>query len=55
LFQFNRDMRSIKLMASGVPDYGSGRCDRHHETVDSDSEKLQRSTIKKIETRGYSF
>ena len=34
LVQFNRDMRNLNLMGSGMPDHGFARCDRHHETVD---------------------
>jgi hypothetical protein len=30
LVQFNRDMRNLNLMGSGMPDYGFARCDRHH-------------------------
>ena len=46
------------LMGSGMPDYGFGRCDGHHETVDFRLRKIgarQRSAIKKIEMRGYSL
>jgi len=38
--EFNRDMRWIRLMTSTMPDYGSGRCDRHHETVDFGLRKI---------------
>jgi len=30
LVQFNRDMRNLNLMGSGMADYGFARCDRHH-------------------------
>jgi len=30
LVQFNRDMRNLNLMGSGMADYGLARCDRHH-------------------------
>jgi hypothetical protein len=35
-------------MGSGMPDYGLGRCDGHHEVVDF-------GLRKKVETRGYSL
>jgi hypothetical protein len=50
LVQFNRDMRNLNLMGSGMPDYGFARCDRHHETVDFRLRKIgasRRSAIEK--------
>jgi hypothetical protein len=41
-----------------MPDYRFGRCDGHHETVDSRLRKIgarQASAIKNIEMRGYSL
>jgi hypothetical protein len=45
-------------MGSDMPDYGFGRCDGHHKTFDFRLRKIdarQRSAIKKIEMRRYSF
>jgi hypothetical protein len=45
-------------MGSDMLDYGFGRCDGHHKTFDFRLRKIgarQRSAIKKIEMRGYSF
>ena len=50
LVQFNRAMRNLNLMGSGMPDYGFARCDRHHETVDFRLRKIgarRRSAIEK--------
>jgi len=58
LVQFNRDMRNLNLMGSGMPDYGFARRDGHHETVDFRLRKIdarRRSAIEKIEMRGYSL
>ena len=49
---------SSRLMGSDMPDFGFGRCDGHHETVDFRLRKIgarQASAIKKIEMRGYSL
>jgi hypothetical protein len=50
LVQFNRDMRNLNLMGSGMRDHGFARCDRHHETVDLRLGKIgarRRSAIEK--------